>query len=79
MTDTGRKAGFADCRYMAGGMTRSAATGMWHRATHTAYYLSNAPITAETAADAIRAHWTIENTSHHSRDVTMREDASRIR
>jgi len=60
-------------------LTRSAATGMWHSATHTAHYLSNAPITAEAAAAAIRAHWTIENTSHHSRDVTMREDASRIR
>jgi len=60
-------------------LTRSAATGMWHRATHTAYHLSNAPFTAEAASAAIRAHWTIENTSHHSRDVTMREDASRIR
>lgn len=60
-------------------LTRSAATGMWHPATHTAYYLTNAAITAEAAAAAIRAHWTIENTSHHSRDVTMREDASRIR
>ncbi len=60
-------------------LTRNAATGMWHPATHTAYYLSNAPITAERAAAAIRAHWTIENTSHHSRDVSMREDASRIR
>ncbi len=60
-------------------LTRSAATGLWRLATHTAYYLSNAPITAELAAHAIRAHWTIENTSHHSRDVTMREDASRIR
>ncbi len=60
-------------------LTRSAATGMWHRTIHTAYYLSNAAITAEAAAAAIRAHWTIENTSHHSRDVTMREDASRIR
>jgi len=60
-------------------LTRSAATGMWHRATHTATYLSNTAITAEAAAAAIRAHWTIENTSHHSREVTMREDASRIR
>jgi len=28
---------------------------------------------------AIRGHWTIENTSHYSRDVTMGEDRSRIR
>jgi len=60
-------------------LTRSAATGLWHRASHTAYHLSNARITAEAAATVIRSHWIIENTSHHSRDVTMREDASRIR
>jgi hypothetical protein len=27
----------------------------------------------------IRDHWTIENTSHYSRDVTMGDDRSRIR
>jgi predicted transposase YbfD/YdcC len=59
--------------------TRSASTGLWDHATNTACYLSNMPITAARAAEAIRAHWTIENTSHHSRDVTMGEDASRIR
>jgi hypothetical protein len=37
------------------------------------------PITAKTAAAAVRQHWGIENTSHYSRDVTFREDASRIR
>jgi hypothetical protein len=26
-----------------------------------------------------RAHWTIENQSHHVRDVTFREDASQVR
>ena len=31
------------------------------------------------AADAIRKHWGIENKSHYTRDVTFREDASRIR
>ncbi len=30
-------------------------------------------------AEVIRAHWTIENTSHYSRDVTLGEDRSRIR
>ena len=59
--------------------TRSAKTGLWERSTHTAYYLSNTPIAAARAAEAIRAHWTIENTSHYSRDVTMGEDCSRIR
>ena len=59
--------------------TRDAKTGLWTLATHTACYLANSPVTAAQAADAIRGHWTIENTSHYSRDVTMGEDASRIR
>ncbi len=59
--------------------TRSAKTGLWEHATHSASYLSNTPITADRATKAIRAHWTIENTSHYTRDVTMGEDASRIR
>lgn len=36
-------------------------------------------MTAARAAEAIRAHWKIENTSHYSRDVTLGEDCSRIR
>ncbi len=36
-------------------------------------------MTAARAAEAIRAHWRIENTSHYSRDVTLGEDRSRIR
>ena len=42
-------------------LIRSAKTGLWDRTTHTACYLSNAPLSATRAADAIRAHWTIEN------------------
>jgi hypothetical protein len=42
-------------------------------------YVSNASITATRAAEAIRAHWVIETTSHYSRDVTLGEDRSRIR
>ena len=60
-------------------LTRIAITGLWERSTHAAYYISNTEITAERAAQAIRAHWTIENTSHYTRDVTMGEDHSRIR
>jgi predicted transposase YbfD/YdcC len=55
------------------------ATGRWTRTFETSFYLSNRPLTAKTAAAAVRKHWGIENTSHHSRDVTFREDASRIR
>lgn len=59
--------------------TRDAATGLLRRTTETALYVSNAPLAAETAAAAIRAHWRIENTSHYARDMTMGEDRSRIR
>ena len=54
-------------------------TGLWKRSSETSYYLSNQPIDAAIAADAIRRHWHIENRSHHVRDVTLGEDASRIR
>jgi predicted transposase YbfD/YdcC len=60
-------------------LTRSASTGLWQRSTETALYLATTAISAVRAASAIRDHWTIENTSHYSRDVTMGEDRSRIR
>ena len=44
----------------------------------TAYYVSTAPLSAA-AAQAARAHWSIENRLHYVRDVTLGEDASRIR
>ncbi len=59
--------------------TRNAATGLLHHSAETAFYVANTPLTAARAAEAIRAHWQIENTSHHSRDVTLGEDRSRIR
>lgn len=52
---------------------------MLHHSTETAFYVSNTPVTASRAAQAIRADWGIENTSHYSRDVTIGEDRSRIR
>jgi predicted transposase YbfD/YdcC len=55
------------------------ATGLWKTSTETSFYLSNRPINANHAADAIRKHWRIENKFHYTRDVTLREDASRIR
>ncbi|MGH8132770.1 MAG: ISAs1 family transposase [Steroidobacteraceae bacterium] len=59
--------------------TRDAKTGLLRHSTETAFYVSNSPVTASRAAEAIRAHWAIETTSHYSRDVTMGEDRSRIR
>jgi hypothetical protein len=55
------------------------ATGLWKTSHETSFYLSNRPIEAKQAADAIRKHWRIENKLHYTRDVTLREDASRIR
>lgn len=60
-------------------LTFQSATGLWKESIETSFYLSNRPIAAARAADAIRKHWAIENTSHYVRDVTLREDASRIR
>ena len=59
--------------------TRNAKTGLLRHSAETAFYVSNRPVTAARAAEAIRAHWKIENTSHYSRDVTLGEDRSRIR
>jgi predicted transposase YbfD/YdcC len=55
------------------------ATGLFKTSNETSFYLSNRPIGAEQAAAAIRGHWGIENRSHYVRDVTLCEDASRIR
>ena len=58
---------------------RQADTGFWKPSLETSIYLSNRKVVAQIAADAIRTHWAIENRSHYTRDVTFREDASRIR
>jgi len=59
--------------------TRNAKTGLLRHSAETALYVSNTPVTAPRAAEAIRAHWRIESTSHYSRDVTLGADRSRIR
>jgi len=59
--------------------TRSAKTGLLRHSSETAFYVANTPVAAVRAAEAIRAHWNVENTSHYSRDVTLGEDRSRIR
>lgn len=51
----------------------------WIERQETAYYLSTVVLSAADSAQAIRAHWSIENRLHYVRDVTLEEDASRIR
>ena len=41
--------------------------------------MSAAALSAADAAQVVRAHWSIENRLHYVRDVTLGEDASRIR
>ena len=60
-------------------LTFQPSTGFWKPSFERSFYLSNRPVHAEQAATAIRDHWGIENKQHYTRDVTLREDESRIR
>ena len=51
----------------------------WHDSEETAYYVLSESAQAPSVAQAIRGHWGIENRDHYVRDVTLKEDASRIR
>ena len=60
-------------------LQRRAKDGLWDRREETSFYVCSAPISATKASDAVRSHWGIENRNHCVRDVSMFEDASRIR
>jgi predicted transposase YbfD/YdcC len=45
----------------------------------TRYYIASFIDSAEAFAERIRGYWGVENKVHYVRDVTQREDASRIR
>jgi predicted transposase YbfD/YdcC len=54
-------------------------TGRWRHSHETRYYVCNRLASATVFAAAIRGHWGIENRVHSVKDVTLHEDASRIR
>jgi predicted transposase YbfD/YdcC len=43
------------------------------------FYVCTKKLPASICAKAVRSHWGIENRNHYVRDVSLREDASRIR
>ena len=51
------------------------------RTKETAYFISSLPPTANAKIfyEGIRSHWRIENGLHYVKDVTFKEDQSRIR
>ena len=54
-------------------------TGLWATREEVGFYPCQARHGAKILGGAIRAHWGIENRAHYVRDVTLGEDASRIR
>jgi predicted transposase YbfD/YdcC len=54
-------------------------TGLWGTREEVGYYPCHVRHGAKLLGGAIRAHWVIENRTHYFRDVTLGEDASRIR
>ncbi len=52
---------------------------IWENSDETSFYISTTVLSAEEFGQAIRNHQGIENRNHHVRDVTMKEDKSRIR
>lgn len=51
----------------------------WERQAETHYYAANWEESAAVMGAVIRGHWSIENKNHYVRDVSLGEDASRIR
>lgn len=51
----------------------------WTRTAETAWWISTTPMSAADFQLAIRGHWSVENRNHHVRDVSLQEDACRVR
>jgi predicted transposase YbfD/YdcC len=54
-------------------------SGFWHQTEEVSFYACQTVLNAKRFGQAVRAHWAIENRNHYVRDVTLMEDASRIR
>jgi hypothetical protein len=56
-------------------------SGEWRKTQDMSYYVSDCSpcVDAQSYAQAIRGHWSIENRQHYVRDVSLGEDRSRIR
>ncbi len=55
-------------------------TGKWKETKETSYYVCNTDkYTAKQFHDIILKHWGIENSNHYVRDVSLKEDASKIK
>jgi predicted transposase YbfD/YdcC len=56
-------------------------SGEWRETQETGYYVSDREptVSAQSYAQAVRGHGSIENRQHYVRDVTLGEDRSRIR
>ena len=51
----------------------------WIDSHEISFHISTTTLSAKTNAKGIRLHWGTENKNHHVKDVTLLEDASRIR
>jgi predicted transposase YbfD/YdcC len=51
----------------------------WKESNETAYYISTIYLKAGKMSEIIRGHWGIETRNHYVKDVSMKEDFSRIR
>lgn len=54
-------------------------TNDWRQREERSLYICTRALDAAEAAHIVRQHWGIENRLHYVRDVTLQEDASRVR